>query len=77
MIVDSFNYALYLSVHPSGTCFKFSTIGLIHSTHFTGILKKTSGSVYLFKDRSDRVMVLDSVVCLCVSWLVVLGLTAL
>ena len=31
--------------------------------------------MYISKDRSDRVMVLDSVVCLCVSWLVVLGLT--
>ena len=40
MIVDSFNYALYLSVRPSGTRFKFSTIDLIHSTHFTGILKE-------------------------------------
>ena len=29
------------------------------------------------KDRSDRVMVLDSVACQCVSWLVVLALTAL
>ena len=34
-------------------------------------------AVYLFKDRSDRVMVLDNVVCLCVSRLVVLDLTAL
>ena len=29
MIVDSFNYALYLSVGPSGTRFKFSTIDLV------------------------------------------------
>ena len=57
---------LYLSVRPSGLCFKFSAVDLKHSTHFTGILKKESYSVYLFKDRLDRVMVLDSAVCLCV-----------
>ena len=66
IIVDSFDYALYLSVRPSGTGFKFSTIDLKHRTHFTGILKKTSNSVYLFKDWSDRVIMLNSVVCLCV-----------
>ena len=66
MIVDSFNYALYLSVRPSGTGFIFLTVGLKHSTHFTAILRKKPNGVYIFKDRSDRVMLLDSVVCLCV-----------
>ena len=66
MIVDSFNYALDLSARPSGTGFRFLTVDLKHSTQFTGILKKTSNGVYLFEDMSDRVMVLDSVVCLCV-----------
>ena len=55
-----------LSVRPCGTGLKFSTIDLKHSTHFTGLLKTTSNSEYLFKDRSDREMLLDSVVYLCV-----------
>ena len=62
MIVGSFNMLfICLSVRLS------QVLNFKQSTHFTGIYRrKTSNGVYLYKDMSDRVMVLDSVVCLCV-----------
>ena len=66
MLVDSFNYALYLSVCPSGIGFKFLTVDLKQHTFYRHIEEISSNGVCLFKDMSDRVMVLDSVGYLCV-----------
>ena len=57
MIVDSFNCAVYLSVRPSGTCFKFSTIDLPgrvaqsvgHPTHKSGVLGSIPGLATYFR----------------------------
>ena len=62
MIVDSSNYALYLSVRPS-VRHMFKTFNNRFKTKHTFYRPI---SEYLFKDRSDREMLLDSVAYLCV-----------